>query len=136
MCVYEAHVHKGSSPSAMRRAGPSSKFSAPARTSKKVVSLYRLRVRHRHHVDFIKTFTQREAQKRANQKPQRLDPSGPVALRQQVGQVQFIVPDYADCTKVNMTGILGKWQLYFCFNTGKLGDCKPGAWKASMTNAK
>lgn len=50
--------------------------------------------------------------------------------------MQFIVPDYADCTKVNITGILGKWQLYCCFNTGMLGDCKPGAWKAAMTNAK
>ncbi len=103
---------------------------------RKVVSCIASEYGTAHHIDFLKTFMQREAQKRATQKPQCLDPNRHVTLCQQIGQVQLIAPGYADCTKVNITGILGKLLLYCCFNTGMLGDCKPGMWKVAMTNAK
>ncbi|OQV09691.1 hypothetical protein CLAIMM_13784 [Cladophialophora immunda] len=56
------------------------------------------------------------------------------ALRQQIGKVKFITPNYADNTKVNISGILGKWQL--CRFNEKMHDGrKPTVWRASFTNA-
>ncbi|WVN88141.1 uncharacterized protein L203_103342 [Cryptococcus depauperatus CBS 7841] len=86
-----------------------------------------------HHRDFIQSFTQREAQQRAIQKPERFDPADHIALRQQIGQVRFINPDYAHATKVNISTLLAKRQLYCCFVAGRLEGSSPGAGKAAMT---
>ncbi|WVO16389.1 hypothetical protein L204_104064 [Cryptococcus depauperatus] len=86
-----------------------------------------------HHRDFIQSFTQREAQQRAIQKPERFDPADHIALRQQIGQVRFINPDYAPATKVNISTLLAKRQLYCCFVAGRLEGSSPGAWEADMT---
>ena len=45
------------------------------------------------------------------------------------------MPNYADTTKVNISGILDKWQLYCCFVAGMLGNQRPRAWKAALKNA-
>ena len=48
--------------------------------------------------------------------------------------MHFVISDYADYIKVNIIGNLWKWQLYCCFNSGMLGDCKSGVWKVAMIN--
>lgn len=89
-----------------------------------------------HHADFLKTFHRQATQKRAQKKKTHpLTAEEHTALRKQIGRVHFITPDYADCTKANISGILGKWQLYCCFNADLFIDCKPAVWKASLTNA-
>ena len=48
--------------------------------------------------------------------------------------MNFITPDYTNTTKINISGILGKWQLYYCFEDRMLGEYMPIAWKAALTN--
>ncbi|KAI4146282.1 MAG: hypothetical protein L6R39_003504 [Caloplaca ligustica] len=88
-----------------------------------------------HYARFFNTFNREAARKRVQRRPEPLSAEGHAALRQQVSKVNFITPDYADTTKVNIPGILGKWQLFCCFNKKMLGGCKPTAWKAALTNA-
>ena len=63
-----------------------------------------------HHEDFLERFTQREKQKRVKKKPPPLNAAQRAALREQLKEVHFLKPDYADNTKINIAGILRKWK--------------------------
>ncbi len=63
-----------------------------------------------HHVDFIQQFTERESQQRIAKQRKRLTAAQHAALRKQLQEVRFLLPDYADTTKINMTVILRKWH--------------------------
>lgn len=65
---------------------------------------------HRQHADFIQHFTRREAQKRLARRPDALTAAQHAALREQLKDVHFLKPDYADNTKVNIAGSLRKWK--------------------------
>lgn len=63
-----------------------------------------------HHADFIKHFTARESQRRDKKRPKPLTAAQRAALREQLKNVQFLKGAYADKTKINIAGILRKWQ--------------------------
>jgi hypothetical protein len=63
-----------------------------------------------HYTDFVDRFTQRESQKRVRKKPAPLSAAQRAALREQLKEVRFLKPDYADTTKINIAGILRKWK--------------------------
>jgi hypothetical protein len=63
-----------------------------------------------HHTHFIKEFTYKESNNRINKKPAPLNAKRHAALREQLKEVHFLKPDYADNTKINITGILRKWK--------------------------
>jgi hypothetical protein len=56
----------------------------------------------RNYDDFIQQFTQQEAEKRVPRKPKPLTAAQHTALRQQLKEVCFLQPDYADGTKLNI----------------------------------
>lgn len=56
-------------------------------------------------------------------------PPGTAALREQLKDVHFLKPDYADRTKVNIAGILRKWKRY-C-DSAEL----PGSWREVIEKA-
>jgi DNA-binding transcriptional regulator YiaG len=66
----------------------------------------------RNYDDFIQQFTQQEVQKKTAKKPKPLTAAQHTALRQQLKEVRFLQPDYADGTKINISGILRKWEKY------------------------
>jgi hypothetical protein len=63
-----------------------------------------------HHTHFIEQFTHKESSKRINKKPTPLSAKQRAALREQLKEVHFLKPDYADNTKINIAGILRKWK--------------------------
>ena len=78
-----------------------------------------------HHADFLKKFNQQAAQKRAlSTKAQFFSAERHAALRQQIGKMNFITSDYVDTTKINISKILSKWQLYYCFVNEIFDECK------------
>ncbi|KEY73695.1 hypothetical protein S7711_09571 [Stachybotrys chartarum IBT 7711] len=81
-----------------------------------------------HHGDFIKQFTQQHSQKVNKKKPVPLSAAQRANLREQLKDVHFLKPDYADNTKINIAGILRKWKRY-C-KTAELGH-----WKAVIEKA-
>ncbi|KAB5566912.1 hypothetical protein GE09DRAFT_1056381 [Coniochaeta sp. 2T2.1] len=64
----------------------------------------------RHHADFIQRFTQQESERRIAKKPKALTAAQHAALREQLKEVYFLKPDYADNTKINIAGMLRKWK--------------------------
>lgn len=66
--------------------------------------------RQRHRAEFIQRFTQREAQRRIENRPKSLTAAQHAVLREQLKGVHFLQPDYADNTKVNISGVLRKWK--------------------------
>jgi DNA-binding transcriptional regulator YiaG len=63
-----------------------------------------------HHTHFIDQFTHKESDRRINKKPAALSATQRAALREQLKEVHFLKPDYADNTKINIAGILRKWK--------------------------
>jgi hypothetical protein len=63
-----------------------------------------------HRADFIQRFTLREATSWVTKRPKALTGAQHKALREQLKRVQFLEPDYADSSKVNIAGILRKWK--------------------------
>lgn len=63
-------------------------------------------------VDFIRRFTakQREVDERVAKRPKAFTADQRAALRKQLEGTQFLKPDYADNTKINIAGILRKWM--------------------------
>ncbi|KAJ9139029.1 hypothetical protein NKR19_g7609 [Coniochaeta hoffmannii] len=66
----------------------------------------------RHYADFIQRFTQQESERRIAKRPKTLTAAQHAALREQLKDVQFLKPDYADNTKINIAGMLRKWKRY------------------------
>jgi hypothetical protein len=64
----------------------------------------------RHHADFIQRFTQQESERRIAKRPKALTAAQHAALREQLKEVHFLKPDYADNTKINIAGMLRKWK--------------------------
>ncbi|KAK3934128.1 hypothetical protein QBC46DRAFT_368414 [Diplogelasinospora grovesii] len=64
----------------------------------------------RHHADFIQRFTQQESERRIAKRPKALTAVQHAALREQLKEVHFLKPDYADNTKINIAGMLRKWK--------------------------
>ncbi|KAK4151935.1 hypothetical protein C8A00DRAFT_44942 [Chaetomidium leptoderma] len=64
--------------------------------------------------EFIRQFTakQREADERIAKQPKALTADQRAALRKQLEAIQFLQPDYADATKINIAGLLRKWKSY------------------------
>ena len=58
--------------------------------------------------DFLRRFTQGEAAGRIKKRPEALTAEQPAALRKQLEDTQFLKPDYADKTKINIAGMLRK----------------------------
>jgi hypothetical protein len=63
-----------------------------------------------HHAHFIKEFTHKESNSRISKKPAPLSAKQRAALREELKEVRFLKPDYADNTKINIAGILRKWK--------------------------
>ena len=63
-----------------------------------------------HYSDFIRKFTEQEKASQRVQKPKALSAKERKALRRQLKDVQFLQPDFADGTKVNIAGVLRKWR--------------------------
>ncbi|XP_044724708.1 uncharacterized protein HRG_02604 [Hirsutella rhossiliensis] len=61
-----------------------------------------------HHADFLRRFAQREKERRTITKPGALDARQRAALREQLKDMRFLKPDYADGTKINIARILRK----------------------------
>ncbi|KAK4222417.1 hypothetical protein QBC38DRAFT_549244 [Podospora fimiseda] len=68
--------------------------------------------------NFIRRFTQREEQRRVAKQPAALTPNHRAALRKKLEDTEFLQPDYADKTKINIAGLLRKWKR-----------CTPLRWK-------
>lgn len=67
------------------------------------------------HDDFLQQFTQRENEKRRTKKPKPRSAKERAAIREKLKDLQFLLPDHADGTKINIAGILKKWKVYvFC----------------------
>ncbi|KAL2139894.1 hypothetical protein VTI28DRAFT_4526 [Corynascus sepedonium] len=64
----------------------------------------------RYNMNFIGRFTQREAAKRIEKRPEGLTAEQRAALRKQLEDTQFLTPDYADKTKIDNAGMLRKWR--------------------------
>ena len=62
-----------------------------------------------YNADFVQRFTQREKKSRVAKRPKALTAAQRAALREQLRNVQFLKPDYADNTKINIAGIRRKW---------------------------
>ena len=63
-----------------------------------------------HHAHFIKEFTHKESNRHISKKPAPLSAKQRAVLREQLKEVHFLKPDYADNTKINIAGILRKWK--------------------------
>ncbi|KAH9237194.1 hypothetical protein K456DRAFT_51001 [Colletotrichum gloeosporioides 23] len=63
-------------------------------------------------VDFIKQFTQQEAQDRQKQRPVPLSADEHDALRKELETVRFIQPKLADESKINISVVCRKWKRY------------------------
>ncbi|KAL2255145.1 hypothetical protein VTK26DRAFT_4010 [Humicola hyalothermophila] len=83
----------------------------------------------RYNADFIRRFTQREEERRITKRPKALTAAQRAALRDQLRNVKFLKPDYADNTKIKIAGILRKWKRYCEF--AELG----ADWKKVLMNA-
>ncbi|KAK3945235.1 FluG domain-containing protein [Diplogelasinospora grovesii] len=78
--------------------------------------------RQRQHADFIQRFTQQESERRIAKRLKALTAAQHATLREQLKEVHFLKPDYADNTKINITGMLRKWKRYY--ESAKLvGSC-------------
>ncbi|OAQ58761.1 FluG domain-containing protein [Pochonia chlamydosporia 170] len=86
------------------------------------------------HDDFIQQFTQRENEKRRINKPKPRSAKERAALREKLKDLQFLLPDHADGTKINIAGILKKWKIY-C-HAAELGDWKESIKKLSRPVAQ
>ena len=67
---------------------------------------------HPHHADFVKKVAQRESEKRRVIKPACLNARQRAALREQLRDLRFLKPDYADGTKINIARMLRKWKMH------------------------
>jgi hypothetical protein len=63
-----------------------------------------------HHTHFLNQFAYNQSHKRTSKKPAPLSAKQRAALREQLKDVRFLQPDYADNTKINIAGILRKWK--------------------------
>ncbi|KAK3682380.1 FluG domain-containing protein [Podospora appendiculata] len=71
--------------------------------------------------DFVRQFTAK--QKRIAKQPKALTADQREALLKQLEVTQFLQPDYADGTKINIAGVLRKWKRYCAFiNKGHWQD--------------
>ncbi|KAK3938085.1 hypothetical protein QBC46DRAFT_460441 [Diplogelasinospora grovesii] len=73
----------------------------------------------RHHANFIKRFTEREAQRRDARRKVPLTATQRAARREKLRQIRFLKPADADCTQVNTASMLRKWKRYY--DSAKLG---------------
>jgi uncharacterized SAM-binding protein YcdF (DUF218 family) len=65
----------------------------------------------RHHTDFIKRFTEQEAQQRkAKQQKVPLTAAQRATRRDRLRKIRFIKPADADGTRANIAGVLRKWK--------------------------
>lgn len=80
------------------------------------------------HTDFVRRFTQGQAQKHRQPHAKPLTAAQRAALRKQLKGVHFLKPDFADNTKVNIVGILRKWKGY-------CQSAELGHWKKVMQKA-
>lgn len=65
----------------------------------------------RHNSDFIKRFTEQEAQRReAQRRKVPLTAEQRAAQRERLRQKRFLMPADAVCTQVNIAGVLRKWK--------------------------
>ncbi|KAK4107064.1 hypothetical protein N656DRAFT_840631 [Canariomyces notabilis] len=78
---------------------------------------------------FVQRFTQQEAGKRIAKRPAAYTAEQRAALRKQLEDTKFLIPDYADKTKINIAGLLRKWKRYCEF--AKLS----GTWREVMQKA-
>ncbi|RYO87789.1 hypothetical protein DL766_004613 [Monosporascus sp. MC13-8B] len=65
-----------------------------------------------YNADIILRFTQREAARRNAKRPAAFTAEQRAAFRKQLADTEFLQPDYADKTKINISGILRKWRRY------------------------
>jgi len=65
-----------------------------------------------HHADFLRKFAQRENEKRRITKPAPLNATQRATLREQLQDMRFLKPDYADGTKINIARMLRKWKMH------------------------
>ncbi|KAK4198138.1 hypothetical protein QBC40DRAFT_230740 [Triangularia verruculosa] len=65
-----------------------------------------------HNVNFIQRFTEQETARRVEKRPESLTAEQRAALRKQLSDTQFLTPNYADKTKINIAGMLRKWKRY------------------------
>ncbi|KAL2260201.1 hypothetical protein VTK26DRAFT_5875 [Humicola hyalothermophila] len=97
--------------------------SSPLASAFNVFTMPARRPEKERNADFIRRFTQREEERRIAKRPAALTADQRAALRKQLEGTQFLKPDYADNTKINIAGILRKWKRYCEFI--KLG----GTWR-------
>jgi hypothetical protein len=64
----------------------------------------------RYNADFVHRFTRREQERRVAKRPKLLTAAQRRKLRAKLRSIQFLKPDYADNTKINIAGILRKWK--------------------------
>ncbi|KAL2128476.1 hypothetical protein VTI74DRAFT_9128 [Chaetomium olivicolor] len=67
----------------------------------------------RHHADFIKRFTEQEAQRgEAKQRKVPLTAAQRAARRERLRKIRFIKPPVAKCTQINNARFLRRWKRY------------------------
>jgi hypothetical protein len=69
----------------------------------------------RHNTDFIQRFTEREAQRRGVKRKVPLTATQRAARREILRQIYFLTPADAECTQVNIAGMLRKWKRWTSF---------------------
>ncbi|KAK3935373.1 hypothetical protein QBC46DRAFT_453549 [Diplogelasinospora grovesii] len=87
----------------------------------------------RHHADFIKRFTEQEAQRRDARRKVPLTATQRAARREKLRQIRFLKPADADCTQINISGMLRKWKRY-C-DSAELGPWLKAIRKADRATA-
>jgi hypothetical protein len=76
---------------------------------------------------FIDHFAKKAAQKQRQPRRAQLTVEQHAAFRQQVGNVRFLKPAWADNTKFNIAGILQKWKAYVNSNSPALSNVQVSA---------
>ncbi|KAI1305758.1 hypothetical protein F5Y03DRAFT_384421 [Xylaria venustula] len=87
----------------------------------------------RHNAEFIKRFAEREAQRRDARRKVPLTATQRAARREKLRQIRFLTPADAECTQVNIAGMLRKWKRY-C-DSAKLGPWLNAIQKADRATA-
>lgn len=63
--------------------------------------------------DFVAQFIQEEQQSSVEERPEALTTTEHQALLTQLQSVEFLIPNWAEKTKLNIARILGQWKRYF-----------------------
>ena len=63
--------------------------------------------------DFVAQFIQEEHQSSVEERPEALTTTEHQALLTQLQSVEFLMPNWAEKTKLNIARILGQWKRYF-----------------------